>query len=635
LENRRSNCHFYFVHGYVRGIGVPIESLDRAVWKVKNVKPTAKQKTWFVAGILLVFAATAIYRFSGFSWLMVIIWLGGLFFAGRGLYQKTHQAFWPKSRQDAYALYALLIIFVPMYFAFLYTVPFQMNTDEAVIMSVQRQSLINPDLFGLSDYFGFPSLIFIVTGFLAKTLGGIDILHVRLVHAAFGLLTVLFSYLFFRQFWKALPAFVAAAIIGTNHSLLAISRMAMRDNSALLVMVISLPFLFYGLKHKNHLYTYVGGALAALSFYVYHPGRILIFLWLGTLILLWIFMRDKYRTKHLLQSAVLALVGFVLVSLPLFVAGLNHSDPDAEKFARERFLFYEEGRELQKDWVAAETVKEGVVTNIVNGLTTFNNKIHDYGYIYPNYGYGFVDPITGVFIWAGVIGILIRTFWLKHRNEEDIMALGSFLFLWLLFSFVVNKSPIYTRLFVTLPFVGYLVVVGITELAELFAAGLRKAKLANRQYIVKSFLLEALLIIVAANLFIFYSFAREGLDKGNNVGGTARYIENYKDNPGHAFFLAADQFNGYYSWGGENEWVFWMKTFTRPDQTVRVINPENYVYSLPPYGNFTVFMNAGVWNQTKINLAERFPNLRTHNIMTDGSLVAVEVSSPQTSNPAP
>ncbi|HYE22792.1 MAG TPA: hypothetical protein VD998_04360 [Verrucomicrobiae bacterium] len=572
------------------------------------------------AGLLCGIAAPLFYFSNGFSRPILFLWILGLGLTGFGLYKKEPHKL-GLNKFDGYAIYLLLLVFLPAYFAFLYSIPYQMNTDEAVIMLFQKQYYNNPDFFGLSTYFGFPSFIFILTGWLANLIGGINLLTVRLVHASMGLLIIVASYFTFRQFWKPLYAFSAAAIIGVNHSLLAISRMAMRDNSALLVEVISLPFLFYGLKRKNYLASFIGGSIAGISFYVYHPARIFIFTWIGFFILL--FILRKARFLDLVRQAAVILVGFALVVAPLFAGGLNHEDPGAEKFSRERFLFYPEGRQLQKEWVAADSIEEAVITNIKYGLTAFNNRVNDQGYIYTNIGFGFVDPITGIFVWIGVLAVLVKLF-LKKARSEDIWAASGFIFLWLLFSFVINKSPIYTRLFVILPFLAYLVVIGIVFLGMLFVELLKKLRLRDHSYLVNSFLIEIVIIIAFANFAIFGIYAKKGLAEGDSVGSTARYIEKRSHYQSYEFVLVSDRNFMFYNWGDAWQWEDWMGVFAQPTQSIRVLSPYNF-YSDLNEENFTVFMNNIVWFNNEQNLRRMFPEMKVHNLTPDGRLMAIEV----------
>lgn len=75
-------------------------------------------------------------------------------------------------------------------------------------------------------------------------------------------------------------------------------------------------------------------------------------------------------------------------------------------FAKQQLLIFEEGRKVQQDWIFAKSPQEAVKKNIISGLTTFNNKANDLGWIYPNLNHGFVDPFSGVMLWLGILAVL-------------------------------------------------------------------------------------------------------------------------------------------------------------------------------------------------------------------------------------
>ena len=62
----------------------------------------------------------------------------------------------------------------------------------------------------------------------------------RLLHALFALLTIAASYALFRQLLPRRWAFFAGCLLGLSHSLLMISRLAMRENTAVLFEVVAL-----------------------------------------------------------------------------------------------------------------------------------------------------------------------------------------------------------------------------------------------------------------------------------------------------------------------------------------------------------------------------------------------------------
>ncbi len=86
---------------------------------------------------------------------------------------------------------ALVAVISPLYLAFLYRWPVQVSSDEVAVMGAARESyatLPGVDPFGVSWYLSRPALLFIGWGKLGNLLGGIDLFHMRLLHALCGLL---------------------------------------------------------------------------------------------------------------------------------------------------------------------------------------------------------------------------------------------------------------------------------------------------------------------------------------------------------------------------------------------------------------------------------------------------------------
>src|SRR5262249_12443245 len=163
-------------------------------------------------------------------------------------------------RGDAFIVAALLLVFSPLYLLNTYGFPHQINTDELAILGAVRKlwGMRAPEL--ISDYFRFPSLVFLGMGGLCELLGGISWAHLRVVHAGLGLMTVALAYPFFRAFFDRAHAAASAAVIGLCHSLVVISRMAMRQNSTLFVELSAFNLLYRGLVAGNALYSFFGGA---------------------------------------------------------------------------------------------------------------------------------------------------------------------------------------------------------------------------------------------------------------------------------------------------------------------------------------------------------------------------------------
>lgn len=580
-------------------------------------------KTLLLLGTFLGVLNAFIYFFSGYSYLTLILWIISIAVTASFFYfrSKNPNPFSLIKYTDLYAVLTLLIIFSPIYLMSLYTLPYQVNSDEITLMIIEKNILKQtpPDLFSLDkNYFYFPSFIYIVLGWLGNLLGGINLFNLRLVHAIFGLILVVSSYFLFRLLFKSLLlAFIGAALLAGNHSLIAISRIAIKDNTAVLVEVISFIFLVLGLKKNNLFFSFLGGAIAGLSFYTYYPSRVTFILWTLLMVFLFVFKR-AFTRKRIGQLFLVSSLGFLLVFCPLLISIIkSSSDPVARSYERTNLIIYPEGRALTQQWFGG-SFKQAYQTNIYNGLTVFTNHISDHGFIYPNPGHGFVDPITGILIWIGFFYVLFK----KRKAAEHFLMLGGLIIIWLFYSFIVTKSPDYTRLLVILPFAIYFTVSSLdlisSKIVNFFKFGSKKIS----YWII---LLGLMSLILISNFLILNDFFEKGLIQGNDLGSTGRYIEQRKNIPNYNFYLSASQNYPYYSWGIEYQWRDWMNFFIADNQTGNLIPPseiDRFNFKTP----FTLFLTASLWNLSRDDFSLKYPLYQITNIKTDGSLIAIEVN---------
>ena len=243
-----------------------------------------------------------------------------------------------------------------------------------------------------------------------------------------------------------------------------ISRLAMRETSALLVEVVALALLLRGLRHRAPFPTFLGGAVAGLGYYVYQPARSIIVLWLLFLVVLLAFRARALPGPPPCRQRRSSALAFALVAAPVVIAELK-APADQATLSRESLLVFDDARQLQRDRVFADSEWEGVRTNIGYGLGAFNSNVVDHGWIYINYGHGLVDPLTGVLLWIGVLVVGWRV--IRGKDGLALLPLTALLSLWLSFALLVNKAPNYTRLLVLLPFVAYFVTQAIRAAAGL------------------------------------------------------------------------------------------------------------------------------------------------------------------------
>ena len=579
------------------------------------------------AGIVFGTLALAVYELTGYSVWMLLIWLAGLFAFGLHYWRKSSSL--PRiPRGDALAGLALFVVFAPLYLAHLYEWPVQVISDEPTIMDVSDDYTTKDgvDPFGVSAYATRPSLLFIVWGHLGKLMGGIDLTHMRLLHALVGLLTIVASYYLFRQLLPRGWAMFASAIFGLNHAYLLISRLAMRENTGVFAEVIALVLLLRGLRQGHLFLTFLGGIAAGLGFYVYHPGRAAFVLWAVFLGLLALFYRRQVPLRRIATVGAATLAGFVVMAGPLLIAESKAPPTFREVDPAAQLLITKKGRELQRDWVSAPTILDGYLKNVKWGLTTFNNKVVDHGWIYVNQGHGFVDPLTGILVWAGVVVVALGLILRRRRGEPwPLLMLSSFIVLWLGFAFVVNQAPKYPRLLVILPFVAYLV----TEVVR-FAARQADRLLGRFGYRLGPALsvgmASAVLVAIGLwNFAIAWDYIDRGRTQGEPIGSTARYIA---DRPGQQFYLVGDE-NGpypYFSWGIAQWWHDWVAKVSPKAELAGPVGSQE-LPTLQPKQPFTLLMSRALLNQAGPGLADRYPNGRVRNVMPDGSLVAFEVRS--------
>jgi hypothetical protein len=592
-----------------------------------------------LAGLAAAIGVDVVYARSGFRpampWLLVGAVVAIAFFFQRS--PVSIRSIVP-GRGDLRALAILTLIMAPLYWWQVYSIPWQVNTDEATIIVVARRAIAETpaDLFGISPYFGFPSAVFVFVGRLAEGLGGIDLYNSRLVHSTLGIVCVLLGYGFFRQLMAPLRAATLAVLLGANHALFAISRMAMRENTGLLLELLALLLLVRGFQRRSKAEVFLAGVSTGLAFYAYFPGRIGFVIVLGVLAGVAVLGGRRVLWKLAAGYAVIVLLGWGVVAAPVIVASRANSAL-ALGYARQQFLIYPEGRKFQQELSNAKSPAAAWKANIRRGLTTFNSPIVDQGNIYWNPGHGFVDPLTGVLLWVGlaIAGVrLVRNrARLRSQGDDAATALGDltavtgFLTIYLSCALVITKAPNYTRLLVVLPFVSYLAGTALWQVADWL--GQLSAGPARRGESVRAALVAAGLgVIVLWNVSIFGDLVAAGRREGHDVGSTGRYVEAKRYVAGYTWIVAADDAHPYYSWGAEWQWRDWVGIFAGPYQATRV-SPVAELSSLKLAGNFTIFISNTAWQSVEADFRVHHPLYEVNWLTPDARLLAVDVRRTQ------
>src|SRR4051812_34279794 len=123
------------------------------------------------------------------------------------------------TKRDGLATLFLLAAFAPLYLIHIDIFPYRINFDEIETLNVQKSELQSNSraplgLMANLDY--HPRMMFLLEGWLADHLGGINLSNGRRVGALSGLMIIGISFLLFRttlSFWDSLGA---ALILGSS-----------------------------------------------------------------------------------------------------------------------------------------------------------------------------------------------------------------------------------------------------------------------------------------------------------------------------------------------------------------------------------------------------------------------------------
>jgi hypothetical protein len=590
-----------------------------------NARKILQAHETLLAGAALGIASVIVYGLRGWHGWIAWLWLASIVVISAHLFVTSGRLGGP-SWPDVLAPCALVAALSPLYLLHLEAWPVQVSSDEVAIMSYAKQYAATPhvDLFGLSTYFGDPAGQLVVWGKLGNLLGGVTLEHMRLLHAIAGLLVVAAAYAFFRQLLPLGWSLFGAAILGLNHSLLMMSRMAMRENLPALVETVAMALLLLGLRKQNRFATFLGGAIAGLGFYVHFSGRMIFPLWVVFLALLAIAYRAELGLDRILRLGAVSVAAFALVATPYLIA-YQKAPAALKQHQREALLVTEQGRKLQQGWVFAHTEWGGYWRNIKNGLTAFNMGRVDHAWIYQDYGHGIVDPLSGILLWVGALVVVVRA--VRRRGPPwPLLPLTSFLVLWLAYAFLVNEAPDYSRMLIILPFVAYLVTEAVRAVV---GAAARLLAPRWRFGLAPALPLAALVLLGLGvwNGFIGWDYIHKGEVAGDDIGNTGRYVTTHSRNPSERFYLAADEGQWqYFVWGWPSIWEDRLRMFASNGAQVAGVIPPTTVGAFNAAPPFVVFMRADLWSNQQQAFLQRYPQARTDRVTPDGRLIAVDVS---------
>jgi len=554
---------------------------------------------------------------------MALLWLAAVSFLGLHFYahRKNNNFQLGFNRQDFYILFGLFAIFIPVYLWNIYTIPFQIGPDEIFLNTFINDSLEEklPNLFSTSNYRGNPTLVFIVIGKLALyALGEVNFLNLRIVHATCGLLIIIPAYIFYRLYGTRLFACGVTMLLMSQHALINLSRMVSRSNLPVLNILAAFLLLFIGLKRNCPWYSFIGGVVAGFSFYHFCIGRVTFFIWLAFVALIPIFFRNEISWRQVRKTTLISILGFLVTAGPIILHSTIKADPVHFQSRKAKLLIHPEGREHQKNVYRFSTIEEGIKLNIKNGLTIFNSKHYDRGNHYLNRRYGFVDPLTGIFIWIGLLSYLFR----RKKEMKDVLILSSFLSLWFIFIFISGLTPVFMRLLIILPLVACLTAEGLR--VGIYFIGKfvfhRFFHGSSAQLIKNILFLFGIIGIVGWNGYMWSDYIKSGLTENYLRGKTLRYVEDRKIHQNHMFYLIYDAFSDKHSKGAQKSFN---KRAENPERVSAV--PLDHILNETYDHPFTIFIHQNLWIKIKGAFLQKYSQPKIHFLNSQGDFLAIEV----------
>lgn len=324
------------------------------------------------------------------------------------------------------------------------------------------------------------------------------------------------------------------------------------------------------------------------------------------------------RGPMLRKASGWAILGFVISAGPMAIATWQ-APPAQYTYAGDVTIFTAAGQEIVRRWEGITDTQQALLKNLVNGLGTFNNNLPDHGNIYLNPGHGFLDPLTGILLWGGVISM-----WGRQRPRElHLLALTGFLMIWLSLSFFTTKNPSYSRLLVILPFVVLLAMEGAKWLSAFAAKYLAGWFGMPRRKTIYALMAVLVAVILGWNLTIYGRYVAEGFYQQEVVGAVMRYVQARQNLPNSHYYVIDEGDSQF--WVGPYAWRDWISLFLSPQQHVQVVPRSILDGKTSPSitSPAILLMSRKLWASYENQILQWYPHAILNHL--DGSLMFVSV----------
>jgi len=267
--------------------------------------------------------------------------------------------------------------------------------DEAEFGLINNRILAGgyQNLFSIVDpgIFSFPVISFIPQVWIYNLLGR-TIFSLRLSSAFIGTISVVPFYFLVKEFLDRRTAFVSSFFMATSSLMISYSRLAVNNIYPPFLLILTLYFLFKGIKQQHNIFFIISGLIMGLGLYSYHPFKIV------PLVILFSFLiksLSKEFRKQYLFSFVLFFITAFISFLPQVIYYSSHL---TELLARPTTILIFKALNFSEIYKGRELF----ITNLVKNILVFPFGKDDSYFVYGITKYGLLSPLVIVFILVGI-----------------------------------------------------------------------------------------------------------------------------------------------------------------------------------------------------------------------------------------
>ncbi len=334
----------------------------------------------------------------------------------------------------------LVLLSAGLYLANPDAYPTEVHGDEGEValqaIAVRTHGDWNPFTPG---WFKIPTLFFLVPGW-GMWLFGDTLFGLRVTAGLIGVLNAGLCYLVARRVFQPTPAVLAAFLFLSCSSVIHYMRVGVGYNQAVFFYLMAFYCFIRGVQAKSYAGFAWAGIVSALGWLSYQPCKLIVFLVIGSFVLMMVHQPRAWR--RWMKALAVFLAAFWVAFAP--IVGNMARDPGGLFFRLQQVSLFSEHAHFSSRYDTGtmdsfQRMAMGPFTQ--PDLSPFYTNFHSGGML---------DPLPAVLFFAGMIHLLLRA-----RNAPSMLIL-----FWMLSTVIIGgaltiAAPAYQRLIGIMPFMAF------------------------------------------------------------------------------------------------------------------------------------------------------------------------------------